>query len=329
MKYDRRITERFERFILQSEALRRFLGSPGALGSVPTRPPVVLDAQLRLGDLVTVYAGATKVLDIRQTSAGKLRASAAATYVKQAGAGVFGTFSNDDLPTHLDAWYSFFGAVNVDAAWVKEGTWQAWLARRGFLGLHEPWAVLDREAQPEGVDRKIQQWLAAKRAPWKAAMAEEMPRQRNAVQGVDPGASPDFLAVLPTGDLGIIEVKHGSNGAGIYYGPVQVGGYVALWQELLAQDRDTVGNLNAMIEQRQRIGLLSSLFPRVRTNPKCIPLLVVGAPKAASPVWGAAGLLDKAIRAAKSAGAPLHDLEVWVATETDMRLRNVTKTLAP
>lgn len=66
-------------------------------------------------------------------------------------------------------------------------------------------------------------------------------------------------------------------------------------------------------------------------------MLMVGAPnvRSAPPrpadrrVWGSGGLLDTVIRAARSAEAPLADLQVWVASETDLKLRDVTATLTP
>lgn len=329
MKFDRRLSERYEKQILENSVLRRFLWSPGGLGSVPSHPPVLLDAQIRLKDVVTVYSGTTKLLDLQLTAAGKLRSTAAPTYTKQSGPEVYGTFNVRALPAHIDAWYSHLGAVRVEEGWLKEGAWQAWLARRGFLGLNAPWAILDREAQPEGVDKSVETWLAAIRAPWQAAAAEAMPRQRNAIEFRDVGACPDFIAVLPSGDLGIVEVKHGSYGKGIYYGPIQVGGYTALWQKLLKDEAGTVANLNAMIAQRQMLGLLPAEFPAVCEKPKCVPILIVGAPKAASPVWGGDGLLGQVIQAASSAGAPLSDLQVWVVSAEDMRLKNVTRTLVP
>ena len=83
----------------------------------------------------------------------------------------------------------------------------------------------------------------------------------------------DFIAVDKTGNILLIEYKHGTNTAGIYLSPLQIGLYYDLFTKF---DRKTLDeSILSQIEQKQKIGLINPDWKIPEKLKDIIPVLII------------------------------------------------------
>ena len=91
-----------------------------------------------------------------------------------------------------------------------------------------------------------------------------------------------MLAINRSGDLVAIEIKHGSNSSGIYWGPLQVGVYQDAFFKTLGSIR---GGIRGLVAQKIELGLLPqdacSLLEASQLT-RVEPILVVAEPNDSS-----------------------------------------------
>ena len=86
----------------------------------------------------------------------------------------------------------------------------------------------------------------------------------------------DFLALDKSGNLLLIEFKHGTNTAGIYLSPIQIGLYYDIFTKYYKDYKiDFEYTIFKMLEQKQKIGLISSDWQRPTSIKGIVPLLVI------------------------------------------------------
>ena len=83
----------------------------------------------------------------------------------------------------------------------------------------------------------------------------------------------DFLALDKEGNILLIEYKHGTNTSGIYLSPLQIGLYYDIFTSLPRQQLDLA--VYAMFDQKQKIGLINTVWVRPTKLRDIIPVLII------------------------------------------------------
>jgi hypothetical protein len=98
------------------------------------------------------------------------------------------------------------------------------------------------------------------------------------------GDEVDMLAIDKTGSLVVIELKHGVNTSGIYWGPLQAGVYHAAFKDAPSE---VYSGIKALIAQKIRLGLLPGaaaiMIPSALTLGD--PMLAIAVPNRNSGCW--------------------------------------------
>ena len=281
-RFDRSLARDVESLVAPGGALHALVTNPGTKDGEP------LDVHLREGNIVTLYLGLTKLLDIRLMAAA-VKLSADSFYREQTAArAIFPSQDNSAqvLPHQLvSAWDTYRDNLQVQKGKVgQEGPWQTRLSRRYGPGFRttDPWCVIDRECvigYPNARMRKaILDDLKARHTPVAQALrANQELRLKKGSQELR-GNEVDALAVTPRGDLFIMEVKHGRDAAGLYSSPIQLWGYLEQWRKLREAQPGLRESINQMIEQRKRLKLLPEHAPTLREGFELKPLVMVGGP---------------------------------------------------
>lgn len=285
--------------LLKDGGCLRFLLTAGM--EADNADPCAIDVQLRTGDIVQYYHGTTSLLRVRYRGDGSIQGDAAATYHAVPGCReliqpcriepdplrCFEQALRDYLPRAMAA---------ADPRYYRnrgEGFWQNCLAvtfgRNCRPGMD--WLIIDREAVIEfDSDEERRRTLAPYREKYPAARRRLQTEEPN-LWGQPPetdslGNELDFLALGPAGELLCIELKHGSNASGIYWGPLQTCAYRDDFRLLLP---DVAEDVKALVRQKIELGLLPpSAARRVPIEDFREPLgvLAVAEPNDLSTCWG-------------------------------------------
>ncbi|UPU37819.1 hypothetical protein M1B72_08960 [Geomonas paludis] len=149
------------------------------------------------------------------------------------------------------------GKYYVDATSGKnsEGFWSSRLSieyGRNWRPIHD-WFIVDREAVIgfEGAEQKRQYYALFKA---EVAKVKQDPGFARWAAGTNEfGDELDFLAIGPDRELLCIELKHGCNASGIYWGPLQATVYARAYQGKLPE---LSGAIATMVTQKIELGLL-------------------------------------------------------------------------
>jgi hypothetical protein len=287
-RFARSIARDLESLVAPGGPLHPLVTNPGTKDGEP------LDVHLREGNIVTLYLGLTKLLDIR-LMAGTVRLSADAFYREQPAARALFPTQGNSAQVLLDqlasAWEAYRDNLQMQKGKVgQEGPWQTRLSRRYGPGFQatDPWCVIDRECVIGYPNTQMRAVISKdlreqhKRVA-EALRANQEHRLENGSQELR-GNEVDALAVTPQGDLFIIEVKHGRDAAGIYSSPIQLWGYLEQWRRLREAQPSLRESINQMIDQRKRLKLLPEHAPTLREEFELKPLVIVGGPPPSSEV---------------------------------------------
>lgn len=93
------------------------------------------------------------------------------------------------------------------------------------------------------------------------------------MQNKSIGNELDFLALDKSGNILLIEFKHGTNTSGIYLSPLQIGLYYDIFSYLpKSQLEDAIFE---MLQQKQKIGLINPMWQNPKSIKEIIPVLVI------------------------------------------------------
>jgi len=257
-----------------------------------------LDVQLRDGNKLMFYHGTTVLLNIAHgVNVGDVSLSAASAYGNVPGnrelmrrwpAVEFGTLK-ELVPAYLRSAVAASGEKYYRNG--QEGYWQNRLAL-AFGPDWRPgmdWLILDREAvvgfgndaERSAIQSAAQQKFLAVRT----LLQQENPSLWGKPDSKNLGNEADLLALGPDRELYVIELKHGGNADGIYWGRLQAAVYGDIFRQALGQISNDILELTV---QKVELGLLPrEALARVPSTGlrTVVPVLMVAEPNDASSCW--------------------------------------------
>lgn len=270
------MTVRYERTLnKESEELLKATGKLNFLINgyetwIPSDPNA-FDIQLREKNQIMIYHGGTRLITI-SLAKGSVKLSAAKSYsnVGDSYATLMKEWTYDDLVKKQKEYKEYLINVVVNKIvqdkfykTEKEGWWSNRLSL--YFGknwnVQKEWLIIDREAV-----------LGFKQGDKKAIFYEKMKEKylgiRSKLRINAPniwgkedlkksfGDELDFLAIGPEKELLCIELKHGSNTSGIYWGPLQVSVYKDAFYGAVSADSSISSNIKSLVKQKVALGLL-------------------------------------------------------------------------
>lgn len=240
-----------------------------------------------------VYMGTTRLLVITiDANRKKLTFSAAQSYSDP----FLGTYNISEPPIREITEYLKRAIQKVNSRYfenTKEGYYQNLICYEyGEKAKSEsPFIVIDRECVIGYDDTKAKNKylkpISDKYLRLIAKVKQNDPEIYGTAKLKNLGNELDLLAIDRAGNLCCIELKHGSNTSGIYWGPFQLAVYKEIFNKQSAQP--IFQDIQALISQKVALGLLpqnAGLILNGRTNFKAIrPILGIGAPNENSACW--------------------------------------------
>jgi len=162
----------------------------------------------------------------------------------------------------------------------KEGFYQNILSRKyGICGTkNDNFVIIDKEAVVGYSDQAEKNKLFGN-------MQQKYKQLQQDISDLNPvrygknlgkkaiGNELDFLALDKEGNILLIEYKHGTNTAGIYLSPLQIGLYNDIFTSYPKNElEDAVFD---MLKQKQEIGLINSNWPKPNRIKNIIPVLII------------------------------------------------------
>lgn len=303
-RYERALDEHAE------SALRRDQPFGFLVNDVPvaTDDPAALDIHLREGNKLMYYRGTTRLLTVRITSRKgvfRVRASADKAYgrypkCRREYAGLMKEWLADDAPAMRSAFLAYLPKA-ISAAGKqyygnkKEGYWQNQLCVRFGRNWQpgDPWLIIDRECVLGFDSTKEKDAFYDKARRGYQKIRDTLQKVPNSKWGKPTGKAfgdeLDMLALDTAGRLVVIELKHGANGSGIYWGPLQSGFYHEAFSTALAK---VEGDIKKLVQQKIGLGLLPSKARTLLSGSALAmgePVLAIAKPNENSACWDRMG----------------------------------------
>jgi hypothetical protein len=288
IRYNRVLDSDIESLLSEGGVLRFLIADTPGLSN----DPFALDIQIREGNKLMYYHGTTRLLTLQFPKKAKrspyvVKARAARAYGKYPECchqydDLMKDWQLSDVSEFRKAWQAYLKAALQGAkaryySNQKEGYWQNRLCVE-FGTQWTPdreWVVVDRECVI-GFD-----CTADKDAHYEKAHTHAM-KVKGDLQvyakekwgNLDKkgfGDEVDMLAIDKDGKLVVIELKHGSNARGIYWGPLQTGVYHRAFKDAPPA---VFAGVRKLITQKINLGLL----PKAATQRVPAPSLTLGTP---------------------------------------------------
>jgi len=158
----------------------------------------------------------------------------------------------------------------------KEGFHQNELSRKyGINGdADSDFVIIDKEVVPsyknEAEQKKIESPIQEKYLNWKREIQAIKPYEQG---NKSFGNELDFLALDKGGNVMLIEFKHGTNTAGIYWSSLQVGVYHDIFSRL--DKKEFEQSIFQMLKQKQEIGLIHPNWIAPKGIKEIIPVVMI------------------------------------------------------
>lgn len=232
---------------------------------------------------ISIYRGLSRVLTILSTSNPDV--------IRLDGANAYKNISSDlygqkKLPVNFyNGLRRLVTAVSADSKFnryynnKKEGYFQNELSRKfGICGQpNDDFVIIDKEAVIgyENIQEKNNMYgkiHAGYKKLQKELSQKDAKRFGTGLEKKAIGNELDFLALDKQGNLLLIEYKHGSNTAGIYLSPLQIGMYYDLFCQLPRDELDK--SVYSMLEQKKKYGLINPHWktPAIKD---IVPVLII------------------------------------------------------
>lgn len=302
-RYKRVLASEFESMLVKDGELRFLITDVPGLSP---DDPYALDIHLREGNKIMYYSGTTCVLTLQFRQKPKkapitIKASAAAAYGKYEKCGrefndLMKEWSLHEIPEFKKAWHAYLKAV-IQAAKDRyyrnrqEGFWQNRLCvefGRNWTPSSD-WLVIDRECVI-GFDNSGDKSKHYEKAfnPAMAIKGELQTSDSKKWGNPDKkgfGDEVDMLALDKSGNLVVIELKHGGNAKGIYWGPLQAGVYHSAFKDAPSE---VFQGIRDLIAQKIKLGLLPDAAANRMPSSLTLgyPILAIAVPTKKSRCWG-------------------------------------------
>lgn len=280
MNYKRDIKEEFLKLFLEGNPLNFFIYEKR------------WDLQIRANKnrphgWITLYFGLTKILDIiYKIQSQSIKFNANNTYKKRSQTSLFrdGGFTINELQKVQNEFMKYKEEIDIsDSHYNREGKWQQMLSKKFGKNYQKefPFLVFDREVvisfENQREKDKIENPLRNKFKEIAHQISKNDPDTfGTALSEKSFGGEVDLIGIKEN-ELFLIEVKPCEETIGIYRTPLQVGLYTELWLKLLEINEDgTIENINRMIEQKERLGLIPSKKIRLKKGFKIRPVVIIG-----------------------------------------------------
>lgn len=285
---------------------------------------------------ILVYCGTTRFLKI---TLNRNRVNIAADhkylkYAKDKGLDIYGIRETTDLNFEKDfvqmlVYLRQDNQLDRHYHNKKEGYFQNLFSRQfGIDGTgNEKFVVIDKEAVIGYKDiRTKQKYFSEKQDIFKTIKKHLSEIDANKygrnISKDALGNEVDFLAVNRSGDVLLIEFKHGSSAKGIYLSPIQIGLYCNIFQDYVSHNRQVfIDDIGEMIRQKKSMGLISPNIPEVTLTGKIIPMLVIAQFNPKSSAFDTFGKVLQVCREEFKDNAWLSDLEVYEYNERQELIR--------
>ena len=278
-----------------------------------------LDLRLRArpghpGARATLYLGLTQVLHVHRGTRGhfKLVGQAGKSFRDQLDASLFsGSWTRSQplasLATHWPKVMTYVRAA-IEAAPLKylsaEGRAQARLGRESSR-----FVVLYREVVVSFSDQSTKNAaVTAQISGVRAAKHDLATSHAWAKRSKSFGTELDALAIDQEGRLLVIEVKHGSDTAGLGWTPAQVAVYLGLMKLWVASTSDPTSVLNGMLAQYAHLGLPGATVT-ARAPLELRPVIAIAEPIKSAAV--AYERMRQVVAALEDRGVRMPGLEIW------------------
>jgi hypothetical protein len=235
---------------------------------------------------ISVYRGLSRMVTVSPTAKGGIKYDAAEAY-KEMDPSLFGAVTKDDIRDVSGRLEALRESIANDKKYnryfnnEKEGFYQNKLSRAAGIraAADSEFVVVDKEAVIGYRDAKVKQAkLGGSRQRYRDIQAklskiDSNPYGANLTKKA-LGNELDFLAVDRSGNILLIEYKHGTNTSGIYLSPLQIGLYYDIFTTHI--DRDHLcESVCKMFRQKQQIGLIHSAWKMPTLSGKILPVLII------------------------------------------------------
>jgi hypothetical protein len=281
------------------------------------KDPYCMDLQLREKNTLMYYRGTTRLLTVQIKLNGGLHAVATADKAY----GAYPLCRDEYAKLMKRPWmaaestemkrafdvYLASAAKACRANYYREGT-EGYLQNQLCCEWTKPgseWLVIDRECVI-GFDTRGEQreYYDPILNPY-ASIRNEFQTQDKVTWGVPAGKSfgdeLDLLALDREGKVVLIELKHGGNASGIYWGPMQILAYRDVFRKKLSEISPS---LKELVRQKVALGLLSEdALARLPQGDFAFggAVLGIGDPNPRSSCWGKMDLVVKRLGVSMSA----------------------------
>ncbi len=162
----------------------------------------------------------------------------------------------------------------------KEGYYQNKLSRKfGICGKpNDEFVIIDKEAVIGHTNEKEKDQIFGKLQSGYKQLQKEISKKDSERYGKDLdkkaiGNELDFLALDIHGNILLIEYKHGTNTAGIYLSPLQIGMYYDIFRKFPKKELENA--VYEMIQQKKKIGLINKDWNTPENISGIIPVLII------------------------------------------------------
>jgi len=263
------------------------------------------DLQVREGDVLTLYYGTTKLVDVRfDPKKDQVRLSASRSYSHVAGyqdlmkRRALHELASIQRRHKVLSRYLLAAAEQANERYYrnkKEGFWQnrVSLAFGRMSQGDADWLVIDREAEigfpSEAARKAFQGPIQNKYESVRKQILSSRSRKWGDAGGKAFGNQCDFLAIGRKGELFCIELKHGDDAPKVTFGSLQVAVYRDLFTKALPAISE---DIKALVRQKVAVGLLPeearSRLPKADFK-TVVPVLAVAVPNHRSACWDRLG----------------------------------------